>query len=81
MEFSDDEDLILTQNSTRSLDEMHSLCYGGDVVDEDNEMVSLEADNVILEVVNEGLSAHKEIQVADSVAIENILDDKLIDKM
>ena len=86
MQFSDDEDLCLTQTATKEFSETPSCSYGGDVDMEYSEgLVSLEcADqpNFQLMDVSEvfGHSSQKRF-IYDNVEIEDISSDEEIDKM
>ena len=80
MEYSDDEDFVLSQFSTKEFSETQSADYGEDVIAVNSGIVSLEA-NLDSEFewgnfyAKEGLTA-SESYVHDGIAIEDISDAK-----
>ena len=84
MEFSDDDDfpLDLTQNSSRNYGDTDSAAFGKDVISEGNSrIVSLECnDEPVFELESNVLDS-TQAGVCDGIDIEDISDDKAIDKM
>ena len=79
-----DEDFILTQNSTKGHYESQSASYGCDVVDTDDELVSLECiGNANFVISKEDLieATSSECFGDQKVQIEDILSDEDVDKM
>ena len=80
---SDQSDIILTQTSSKEFEDVPSSCYGGDIVDSNTEVVSLEANcNANFNILSgyEELNTQRHI-LYDNVEIEDISSDEEIDKM
>ena len=85
MEYSDDEDFVLSQFSTREFQETQSAGYGDDVIEGVNNVVSLEGNSEndccgISEFEVRACSSGGE-SVHDGIAIEDITDDENEAKM
>ena len=85
MEYSDDEDFVLSQFSTHEFQETQSAGYGDDVIEGVNNVVSLEGDleNDCCEISEFEVRAcsSRGESVCDGIAIEDITDDEKEAKM
>ena len=81
---SDSSDIILTQNSSKSYFEVPSSGYGGDIVDKNSEVVSLEGTSEpnfdIWSDFESEVSSQRRI-LYDNVEIEDISSDEEVDKL
>ena len=81
MEFSDDEDFVLSQNSTMDYYQTQSARYGNDIVSSDSEgenIVSIENDNCgevgVFDGEVSGISSQSACDESQIVPIEDISD-------
>ena len=86
MDYSDDEDFVLTQTPSKGYSEIVGSGYGGDVIDENNNVVSLESGYIAnfeidaKDLLKAGLSKEAcDNNVA--VQIEDILSDEELGKL
>ena len=82
MEFSDEEDFVLTQTPVKEYSETQSASYGDDLVDSNKDIVSLEAvPGPSFQVIGEDFFDATQPNVCDGVQIEDISSDEELESM
>ena len=82
MDYSDDEDFCLSQNSVKPFNQTQSSGYGEDVIDGYNQVVSLESGEVAnFNLISEDICDGVRERHSSSIAIEDISSDEAVDLM